>query len=143
MIDIDKVADLLERHEGRMRFPYRDSMGLLTIGIGFNLDDEGLYPEEMDFILHNRIGKVERWLWSHIPEFCSLNGVRQAVLVDMAFNMGTSRLMGFVLMFIAISAKDYEDAAAEMLDSRWAVQVGGRAIRLSNMMRTGRWAESV
>jgi lysozyme len=142
MYCIERMADLLERHEGRRRWAYRDSEGYLTIGIGFNLDGEGLYDVEMDFILRNRIKLATIEIESAFPQFARLNAVRQIVLVDMTYNMGLTKLLGFQRMFIALDAQDYDAAAAEMLDSLWATQVGGRAIRLSNMMRTGRWEES-
>jgi lysozyme len=141
MINLDKMADLLERHEGRRRYPYRDSVGLLTIGIGFNLDEVGLYDEEMDFIVQNRIRKTFYEVWKNIPQSRVLCNTRMSVLVDMAYNMGIHRLLGFKKMFLAIMAGDFDTAAAEMLDSKWATQVGGRAIRLANMMRTGLWED--
>jgi lysozyme len=139
---MEKMADLLERHEGRRRFAYKDSVGKLTIGIGFNIDDEGLYPEEMDWILRNRIQKIYNQLLYKIPEFRDLSCVRQMVLVDMTYNMGLPRLMGFKKTLTAIAVGDYLTAAREMLDSKWATQVGGRAIRLARMMRTGEWLDS-
>jgi lysozyme len=143
MFDLDKAADLLERHEGRRRYAYRDTEGLLTIGIGFNLDDVGLYDVEMDFILRNRIRLMYVELMRVKPLIKSLTETRQIVLVDMAYNMGITRLLGFKKFFAALAEADYTRAAAEMLDSKWAGQVGVRAIRLSKMMGTGKWAESV
>lgn len=142
MLDIEKLADLLERHEGRRRWAYRDSEGYLTIGIGFNLDSDGLYDEEMDFILRNRIKLKYGDLARVRPLVRNLCETRQIVLVDMAYNMGVRKLLGFKRMWLALYANDFEEAAVEMLDSVWADQVKGRAVRLSNMMRTGRWEES-
>lgn len=142
MYCMERMADLLELHEGRRRWAYRDSEGYLTIGIGFNLDSEGLYDVEMDFILRNRIKLASIEIESAFPQFARLNATRQIVLVDMTYNMGLTKLLGFERMFIALDAQDYEEAAVEMLDSLWADQVKGRAVRLANMMRTGRWEES-
>jgi len=66
-----------------------------------------------------------------------LDAVRQRVVIDMAFNIGVPRLTGFKKMWAAIHCGDYEEAALEMMDSKWARQVGRRAKRLSLMMKTG------
>ena len=143
MIDIERAADLLELHEGNERFPYRCTAGKLTIGIGFNLDDTGLYPEEIEFILRNRIRRTEAKLQRVVPAYRHLSMVRKIVLVDMAYNLGTSRFLKFEKMLAALELRDYKLAAAEMLDSKWARKdVGARAVRLAEMMRTGEWPES-
>lgn len=143
MIDIERAADLLELHEGNERFPYRCTAGKLTIGIGFNLDDVGLYPEEIEFILRNRIRRTEAKLQRVVPAYRGLSMVRKIVLVDMAYNLGTPRFLKFEKMLAALELRDYTLAAAEMLDSKWARKdVGARAVRLAEMMRTGEWPES-
>ena len=68
-----------------------------------------------------------------------LDEIRQRVIIDMAFNIGVPRLNKFVKMWKAIDNKDFPSAKIEMLDSRWAKQVGNRAVRLSNAMETGEW----
>lgn len=130
---------LLEVHEGRRRYPYLDTVGKLTIGVGFNLDDEGLYEEEIDFILDNRIAKAVEEAERGLPEFKDLSAIRKVVVLDMLFNLGLPRLRGFKRMWAAISRKDYDEAAVEMLDSKWHRQVGQRAKRLAQMMRTDEW----
>ena len=141
MIDKTRMADLLILHEGVRRFPYVDTVGKLTIGVGFNLDDVGLYPEEIDFILHNRIDKMEQQLLHRLPEYRGLCVVRKMVMIDMAFNLGVAGLRSFRKMRAALDLRDYKLAATEMLDSKWATQVGGRATRLAQMMRSGEWPE--
>lgn len=138
---LDKVGDLLRLHEGVRQFPYRDSVGKLTIGVGFNLDDVGLYPEEMDFILKNRLKKVASELYDHLPWITSLNSARTAVLLDMGYNLGVPGLLKFRKMIEAMRTFRWGDAAAEMLDSKWAGQVGRRAVRLAAMMETGQWPD--
>ena len=142
MIDKARMVELLTRHEGIRRFPYKDSVGKLTIGIGFNLDDTGLFPEEMTFILENRIDKLVQACTAVVPGYRALCQVRQMVVVDMAYNLGLDGLLKFRKMMAALVAKDYEEAAFQMLDSKWADQVGGRATRLSDMMRSGEWPGS-
>lgn len=139
----EKAKELLELHEGRRRYPYKDTVGKLTIGVGFNLDDEGLYDEEIDFILDNRLNKVYEEAQAAFPDFRTLNNARKTVIVDMLFNLGLVRLKGFKKMWAAVGMRDFKGAATEMLDSKWATQVGPRATRLAEMMRTGEWPENL
>lgn len=140
-MDTAKLRAQLQRHEGVRRFPYRDTVGKLTIGCGRNLDDVGISAGESDYLLTNDIDVRVLALAKRYPSwFPALDPVRQAVLVNMAF-MGLSRLAGFRKMLSAIGAKDYETAAAEMLSSKWATQVGARAAELAIQMRTGAWVQ--
>ena len=70
--------------------------------------------------------------WPHLSE------VRQAVIVDMVFNLGFSRFRKFKKMNAAINKRDYKTAAEELLNSRYARQVGSRATRLAKMMETNK-----
>jgi lysozyme len=72
-----------------------------------------------------------------MPLFLSLNPVRQVVLANMAFNMGMPTLLTFGRMLGALAEKDWDRAAAEVLDSKWARQVGSRATELAELMRRG------
>lgn len=126
----------LERHEGLRLKPYRDTVGKLTIGIGRNLDDVGISPEEAELMLDNDIDKVLRQL-SDVDEYNTLGPARQTVLANMCFNLGFRGLLGFRRMWAAIARGDYSEAARQMLDSRWAHQVGYRAQELAKIMRTG------
>jgi lysozyme len=127
----------LVRNEGIRLKPYHDSVGKLTIGIGRNLDDVGITNLEAKMLLENDIERVESALRVHLPLYSSLDDVRQRVLMDMAFNMGVEGLLGFHKMLAALAAGDVATAKAEMLNSKWAKQVGIRAIRLAEMIETG------
>jgi lysozyme len=130
---------MLRLHEGVRQFPYRCTAGKLTIGVGFNLDDVGLFPEEIEFILRNRIRLVRTRLERELRFFGSLDEVRQSVLIDMAFNLGVASLLKFRQTLKHIEQGRYGAAAAEMLNSKWARQVKGRATTLSRMMESGEW----
>lgn len=130
------LTEQLERHEGLRLYPYRCTEGKLTIGFGRNLEDSGISREEAELMLNNDMNDVERHLET-VDEYNALDDVRQTVLANMAFNMGFRGLMGFRNMWAAIRRKDWGRAASEMLDSRWAVQVGSRANELADIMRTG------
>lgn len=136
---MQKLLDMLELHEGVRRFPYRCTAGKLTIGVGFNLDDVGLYPEEIRFILDNRVNLLRKELAAELPWFVQLDEVRQAVLLDMAFNLGTQGLLKFKRTLGSIQSGNYVLAAEQMLQSLWAKQVGRRSVRLAKMMETGEW----
>ncbi|MAM85723.1 MAG: lysozyme [unclassified Hahellaceae] len=126
----------LERHEGLRLKPYLDTVGKLTVGYGRNLEDVGISRDEADFMLDNDIDQVERQLET-IDEYRDLDPVRQTVIANMAFNLGFAGLMGFKNMWSAIDRRDWDRAAKEMLNSKWARQVGVRAVELSEIMRTG------
>lgn len=135
----DKLTEMLVDHEGMRRKPYRCTAGKLTIGVGRNLDDRGISPDEAMYMLANDVKDARRELSAAFPWFDKLDDVRQSVLIDMHVNLGLSRLQGFRNTLALIGVGKYEAAAQEMLNSKWAEQVGRRAQRLSRMMATGRW----
>ena len=151
------LSKLIE-HEGMVLTVYKDSLGIDTIGIGRNLKDRGISKEELEYmdipsmdviyehgineadaryLALNDIAIVENELCSVHPCVENLDSVRQLVLMDMAFNMGVPRLCKFKNMWNAIHQEDFESASFEMMDSKWARQVGNRAKRLSEAMKTG------
>ena len=134
---IDICLQQIPVDEGNKAHPYRDTVGKLTIGVGRNLDDVGLRPDEIALMLRNDIAVAEISAKSLVPSFDGLTDARKAVLVNMAFSMGKSRLAGFVKFLDAVSVGNWANASAEMLQSQWSNQVGGRAIRLATMMREG------
>lgn len=136
-MDIEKLKDQLVLHEGLRLKPYKDTVGKLTIGIGRNLDDVGISEDEARMMLANDLQTVFHELHQRCPWWVDLNDVRQRVMADMVFNLGISRFMNFAKMLQALEVEDFDAAAVEMLDSRWANQVGERATHLSQMMRTG------
>ena len=127
---------LLERHEGRRAFPYCDTVGKLTIGVGRNLSDRGLSEDEIDLLLATDIGIATACCAAMFGTgFGSWPRARRHALISMAFNMGGPRLAGFRRMRAAIAADDWDRAAAEALDSRWAAQTGRRASHIAQMLR--------
>jgi lysozyme len=127
----------LMRHEGLRLMPYTDTAGKLTIGVGRNLTDRGISEDEASALLDNDITNI----WHELTQKCACFGAmdepRQHALIDIAFNLGVPALMHFVKMMTALEARDYDRAADEMLDSKWARQVGKRAQTLATIMRTG------
>ena len=133
----DVVRAQLRIDEDVRAKPYRDTVGKLTIGVGRNLDDVGLHPDEIALMLDNDIVAAELTARVLFPSFDGLSVNRRAVLVNMAFNLGQARLSGFGNMRAAVAAGEFYRAAEEMLDSKWAQQVGIRAQRLALQMREG------
>jgi lysozyme len=154
----DLLMEKLIAHEGLRLQVYEDSLGIATIGIGRNLEDRGITPEELEwmdipnmaivhtmgiteadamYLAQNDVQIVEKELLRSHPCVENLDAVRQLVLVDMAFNMGVPRLGKFKKMWAAIHENNFEEAAKEMLDSRWANQVKSRSTKLAHAMHTG------
>lgn len=150
--------DKLIEHEGLVLTVYQDTLGIDTIGIGRNLKDRGISKEELDYLdipnmeviyehgiseadarylALNDIAIVENELCRVHPCVEELDGVRQLILMDMAFNMGVPRLCKFKKMWNAIHEQNFEAASLEMMDSKWARQVGKRAKKLSDAMKKG------
>jgi lysozyme len=136
---MSNLVKMLTLHEGYRRFPYRDTVGKLTVGIGINLDDTGLFLDEAQAVLQIRLAKVATELERKLPWIADLDEVRASVLVDMAYNLGVAGLLGFKNTLAFVQSGEYTKAAQNMLRSKWAGQVGKRATRLAEMMRTGRW----
>lgn len=134
---LDAIRAQLILHENMRLFPYKDSIGKLTIGVGRNLDDTGISAREALLLLDNDIDEAISAGHALLSNFDELDDVRQHVVIDMAFNLGRNRLKGFRKMLQALRNSNFKKAADEMVDSRWYKQVGTRAVRLERMMRTG------
>lgn len=137
------TKSLLERHEGLRLKPYFCTSNKLTIGYGRNLDDRGISEAEASAMLTNDLIDAERQCLDKFKFFGKLGDVRKAVLIDMTVNLGIDGLSKFKKTLSLIASGQYKEASIEMLDSLWARQVKSRAIRLSEMMDTGRWPEDL
>ncbi len=122
---------------------YPDSLGYLTIGVGRLVDDRkagaGLSLAEIEYLLNNDIDDRVRALTVALPWFSRLDGARQGVLLNMAFQMGTAGLLGFTNTLKYVENGLYDKAADNMKFSRWAKQTPERAERMMKQMRTGEW----
>lgn len=132
----------LMRDEGDVPHAYQDSLGYWTIGVGFLIDERkgGRLPESVrDFWLDYEVNKITAELEKRLPFFNGLSQVRKDTLINMAFNLGVNGLLNFKKTIALMAGGQHELAAAEMLDSAWARQVGDRAQRLSKQWREGRY----
>jgi len=135
----------LRRDEGVRYTPYADTKGIPTVGVGHNLRAAPLpvgwsYPltdEQVNTLLDQDLLNVYHDLDRNLPWWADMNDVRQRVICNMCFNLGMSKLAGFKNSLAAMRQGRYGDAAEGMLNSAWASQVGERAQRLAQMMRTG------
>lgn len=136
-MNIEKLKDSIKKHEGLQLKVYTCPAGKLTIGYGRNVEDRGITQKEANILLENDIFDIKLELEDKLPLFKFLDDVRQNVLVEMAFNLGIKGLLEFKKTLEYISVKDYDNASKEMLNSKWANQVGKRAITLSNLLKKG------
>ncbi len=134
------IVNALKADEGFAAHPYKDSVGRTTIGWGRNLDANPLTPDEAAYLMQNDIARAVAGLNNALPWWTTLNEVRQAVLINMAFNLGIQSLLVFHHMLDAAKAGNFIEAAAQMRNSKWYGQVGDRAMRLADEMDTGELA---
>jgi lysozyme len=133
----DKLLEEIKRDEGLRLNAYKDSLGNWTIGYGHLLGSTArmvnITIEEAEALLSADIDTAESLVMALVDNRYGLSDVRWRVLVNMAFNLG-GRLRQFKKFLAAVDAQDWGLAAVNMLDSRWAKQVGARATRLAHMM---------
>lgn len=134
------VIEALMKDEGFRARPYKDTMGKTTVGYGRNLDDNPLTIPEAKALLLNDVTRTVAAMDARMPWYRTLNDVRKAVLINMAFNLGVLGLLTFRKMIAAIQRGDFVEAAREMRSSKWYQQVGHRAERLAKEMETGEQA---
>lgn len=133
---IDAIVSDLKHDEGLDLFPYKDGFGNWTIGYGRNLSANGISVEEAIYLFQHDIQTAADDVVALVPDIEEHPESVMRALINMAFNMGRSRLSEFKLMLAALKARDYATAAAEALNSKWARQVGNRAQRVANLIRS-------
>jgi lysozyme len=133
---MESIKDMLIRHEGLRLKVYTDTVGKATIGVGRNLVDRGLTKDEAMYLLDNDIADFKHQLFAKLPWFYSLPEAAQNVMLDMGFNLGIGGLLTFTTTLGHIEKGEYEAASYSMLQSKWAKQVGNRAIELSNILNS-------
>jgi len=136
---MSNLIDTLRRHEGVKNTLYKCTSDKWTIGVGRNLEDVGLSEEEIDFLLLNDIIRTKDLMDNYMPWHKDLDEVRQEALINFVFNVGIGTAMKFKNGMLSLEEGDYPSAAAHMLDSAWAKQVGDRAIEITQMIETGEY----
>ena len=110
-----QLRELLKRHEGVKTHAYKDHLGYVTVGVGRCLEDEiglGLSEDEIDYLLNNDIARCREELISEYSWFVDIDSVRQEALINLSFNIG---------------------------HSKWASQVGDRALEVCQMIKSGEY----
>ena len=136
---MEKLIESIKRHEGYSDVIYLDTERVMTVGWGHSLRPGGKVPlEANELFLKADIAKAMSD-FGRIPKDLRdmLDLERRRVIVEMIFNIGYAGTMKFNKMWAAIGAGDFGEAAAEMLSSKWAEQVKGRAVKLAYIMRHG------
>jgi lysozyme len=142
MLDYAKLNQMLIQHEGLRLRAYTCPAGKITVGVGRNLEDNGITTKEALYLLRNDIAICEADLAVSFPNWYDLSEVRQGVFIDMRFNLGRSGFWTFRKMRAAAKVADWHKVAKEMLDSKWARQISGRSIRLADAMITNKWPDN-
>jgi lysozyme len=138
---MSKLIEMIKRHEGVVPHAYQDSRGYWTIGVGRLIDKElggGLSDDEVDYLLANDINRCIEEAQTY-PWFAGLSEPRQAVVISLLFNLGKPRWDGFQKAQAAIAAGDMAEASRQLLDSKWARQVGQRAYEMAAQLESGEW----
>lgn len=135
-----ELMDEIKAHEGYRDRVYLDSVGVPTVGYGHALLEGSRIPHLVADLLFSQDfndAKKDYEILANRNGF-DLDSVRRGVIINMLFNMGIVRVQKFVKMIAALQVKDFEEAAKQMLDSKWARQVGKRSTYLAEKMRKGR-----
>ena len=138
---MSELTEMLRKHEGVRDKVYLCSAGYETIGVGRNISEDGLglSDDEIDYLLSNDINRVREELTEEYYWFAGLDEARQDAMIDISFNLGQTRLRGFVKSLEAMAREDFDTAADEFMDSKWSEQVGDRAVEVTEIIRTGEY----
>lgn len=135
-----RLVESIKRHEDLSLKPAPDPDGVThVIGYGRNLERTGITMSESEYLLLNDVERCYKSATRLIERFDLLSDQRQGVLIEMVYQLGEGGVFGFRKMIEAVEAGDYEKAAAEMLDSKWAQQTPARAQELAKVMHSGEW----
>ena len=146
VVNKDALIKQLRIHEGVRRNPYRDTKGILTVGVGHNMEANPLPSDwkfpltdvQINLLLSKDIDEIAKApLDKNIPWYKSLNDARQNVLLNMCFNMGWTTLSKFKNTLSLVQRGMFPEASKAMLQSKWAKDVGNRAVELAKIMEEG------
>lgn len=139
------AQDLIQREEGRRTMAYLDSLGLWTNGIGHKYTDNKSHLGEVwtdaqvDQTFEADYATALRGIASACPFVATLDEVRQAVVVSMAFQMGVRGVLLFQHTLQALRDERWNDAAGGIRASKWYSQTHARAERAARAIETGEW----
>ena len=131
-----RLRETITRHEGSRLDMYQDTLGIWTIGVGHNIQEKGISPKVMEIMLQEDLEEAISELKRSVSFFSRMPEQVQEALVNLSFNMGIPRLMQFRNTLAYLRDGEFGSAADELLDSRYAEQVGHRALEVADMIRT-------
>jgi lysozyme len=138
----DDFLQHLRKHEGYRSTVYLDTMNHWTIGYGRKVSgDKGLTRDEAEFLLSNDAKEASSHMLANVALPDNVNQARRYALTAMTFQLGIGTFMKFKRMIAAVERGDWEKAAAEALDSKWADQTPARAHHVAEILRTGIWTD--
>lgn len=135
MTSIDLAVARLRTEEGFRQFAYKDTVGKLTIGYGFNID-AGFDKELCDVILAFLARRLDTQLAAY-DWYANLDDTRKSVFLDMGYNLGLDGLLHFTQTISAVSRADWPAASQRLLASKAATQLPKRYQALANILETG------
>lgn len=134
------LLEHLKAHEGFSSKAYQDHLGNWTIGYGRRIDgDKGLTVDESTVLLKNDVDEAKAQLEASVDLPEDIDEVRHAILVAMVFQLGIGTFLKFKRMIRAVEVSEWDEAAKEALDSRWADQTPRRAKEVALILKTGNW----
>lgn len=140
--NLSKLEMSIINHEGVSPFAYFDDKGYITIGIGKNIDRQsqtGLSTDEMIYLMRHDIRECEKELVNY-DWYNNTHGARKDVLTELCYNMGLPKMKTFKKMISSLHKKDYNEAASQLINSKWTSQVGiRRATNMSYQLKSGEY----
>ena len=122
------IKDRLIDWEGIVLKPYECSQGYTSIGVGRNIENNGISKEEAMHLLDNDIDSVIQNLDKHWPIYKTFPERAQMICIDLVFNMGIYTWLSFRKTRSYMELQEWDKAGDELLNSKYAQQVGRRAI---------------
>ena len=133
------ITEQLIRDERLVLYPYRDSRGFMTIGVGHNLDARGISERAAIMILDDDIQDTKTALLGKFPWMRDLSPARLGAFINLAFNMGVAGLSEFRKTLRLAESGEWVAASEQLLESLYATQVGDRARRVAQQLKTDEW----
>ena len=129
------LLDNIKESEGFRSTVYKCTAGHDTIGYGFAIKDLHLTKDDCDIILERKIAELKIRVNNKFPFLADLPEEVQDVVIECCYQLGVSGFSNFKKTIEYLMQKDFENAAIEMLDSRWAKQTPNRAKKLSDIVK--------
>ena len=137
-MDLENLRKTLIADEGLKLSLYKCTSGKNTIGVGRNLDDRGISNETAMQMLDEDIELIQHELKENISFFHTLPDIVQQALCNLVFNMGVSRFLAFKKTLVHLRNHEWDKAADELLDSKYASQLPNRSKRVADMIRSAK-----